>query len=219
MLSFAAPSDLWPGDTGPALQAKEGISIPTADRAAKESGSRAVAVLAGGCFWGLEGVFEHVRGVTSVSSGYAGGTKANADYSSVSSGKTGHAEAVRIVYDPGKIRYDQLLRIFFAVAHDPSQRGGQGPDHGPQYRSAIFAQNVEQRAVAKAYIAQLDKADIWSGSLTTRLENGAFYPAEAYHQDFLTKNPRHAYILRWDKPKVENLKRLYPGYYKAAASG
>ncbi len=216
LVSVAAPSNLVPGFDGPALEAKEGIKIPLPEVEANEQGTSAVAVFAGGCFWGVEAVFEHVRGVKSVKSGYAGGPKAKADYDVVSGGKSGHAEAVRIVYDPSKVRYDQLLRVFFSIAHDPTQKDRQGPDTGPQYRSAIFPQNAEQRALAKNYIAQLDKSGIYAKPVATTIESGAFYNAESYHQDFMKKNPRHAYIVRWDKPKVEALKAVYPGYWKAS---
>lgn len=216
LVTLAAPSDMLPGIEGSRLEAKEGLSIPIASRKADESSKSAVAVLAGGCFWGVEAVFEHMRGVKSVTSGYAGGTKADADYSTVSGGATRHAEAVRIVYDPDKVRYDQLLRVYFGVAHDPTQKDRQGPDTGPQYRSAIFPQNAEQRAVAKAYMAQLAKARVYAAPIATTIEDGAFFPAEKYHQNFMTRNPGHAYILRWDKPKLAAFKKLYPGYYSSS---
>ena len=167
-------------------------------------------MLAGGCFWGLEAVFEQVRGVRSVVSGYAGGRAADASYDKVSTETTGHAEAVRIVYDPRVVSYGTLLRIYFSVAHDPTQVGGQGPDRGPSYRSAIFAQTPQQQAVAAAYLAQLSASRAFGKPLTTKLERGGFYPAEAYHQDFARRNPNHGYIVTWDKPKVAALRATFP---------
>ena len=174
------------------------------------------AIFAGGCFWGVEGVFSHVPGVTSAVSGYHGGSRKTADYISVSEGNSGHAEAVRVKYNPAKIRYDQLLRIFFSVVADPTELNYQGPDHGTQYRSALVPLTNEQREVAKAYLAQLRKAALWKQPIVTRIESySTFYPAETHHQDFMAKNPRHPYILRWDAPKVAGLKSLYPAYYKS----
>lgn len=175
-----------------------------------------VAVLAGGCFWGVQGVFQHVDGVTSAVSGYAGGAKATAQYDKVTSGRTGHAEAVRIAYDPREISYGRVLQLFFSVAHDPTELNRQGPDVGTQYRSAIFPANDEQARVAKAYIDQLNQARVFSGKVVTTIEAGhAFYPAEAYHQDYMTLNPRQPYIAMHDLPKVANLKRLFPHAYRA----
>lgn len=173
-----------------------------------------VAVLAGGCFWGMEGVFEHVKGVSSVTAGYAGGRKETANYRAVSSEKTGHAEAVRIVYDPARISFGTLLHIHFAVAHDPTQLNRQTPDIGTSYRSAIFPQSDEQRHVAVSYITKLDKARTFGKPVVTTLERGTFYPAEPYHQDFMRKNPRNPYILRWDKPKLAKLKAAFPALYR-----
>ncbi len=186
------------------------VTLPAPAVDAKEGGTTAVAVLAGGCFWGVEGVFEHVAGVRSVTSGYAGGSAGDAKYNVVSAGRTRHAEAVRIVYDPSKISYGRLLQIFFSVAHDPTQLNRQGPDAGPQYRSAIFPQNAEQRRVAAAYIQQLGTT---KRGIVTKLEPGGFWPAEAYHQDFMRKNPRHSYIVVHDAPKVRNLKATFPRLY------
>jgi peptide-methionine (S)-S-oxide reductase len=169
------------------------------------------AILAGGCFWGMEAVFEHVKGVASVVSGYAGGAKADAHYSRVSSEQTGHAEAVKISYDPRVLGFSDLLRIYFSVAHDPSQLNRQGPDVGPSYRSAIFPQSAAQRSAAQAFIAKLRAA---RRPIVTRIEGGTFYPAEAYHQDFMRKNPRHPYILAHDVPKVAALKRMFPASYR-----
>lgn len=170
------------------------------------------AVLAGGCFWGMEAVFEHVKGVRNVVSGYAGGAAEEARYDKVSSERTGHAEAIRISFDPRQVSYAQLLRIYFAVAHDPTQVNRQGPDVGPSYRSAIFPQNAEQRRLAASFIAQLRTA---KKPIATRLESGAFYPAEANHQDFVRRNPLHPYVVVHDRPKLAKLKRAYPEYWKA----
>ncbi len=168
------------------------------------------AVLAGGCFWGMEAVFERLRGVKSVVSGYAGGTARDATYARVSSERTAHAEAVRITYDPKLISYGTLLRVYFSVAHDPTQLNRQGPDVGPSYRSAVFAQSVAQRRVARAYIGQLAAAKSFSRPIVTRIESGPFFAAESYHQDFMAKNPRHPYILAHDVPKVRALRQLMP---------
>ena len=172
------------------------------------------AVLAGGCFWGVEAVFEHVKGVRNVTSGYAGGSASDADYKTVSSNRTGHAEAVRISYDPAQVSYAELLRIYFSVAHDPTQLNRQGPDVGASYRSAIFPQNAAQRQIATRYIAELGAAKAYRRPIVTKLEGGTFYPAEAYHQDFMKKNPRHPYILAHDVPKVAALRRMFPAKYR-----
>jgi peptide-methionine (S)-S-oxide reductase len=168
------------------------------------------AVLAGGCFWGVEAVFERLRGVKSVVSGYAGGTAKDANYARVSSERTRHAEVVRISYDPKQISYGTLLRVYFSIAHDPTQLNRQGPDVGPSYRSAIFPQSEAQRRVARAYIDQLAAAKAYPRPIVTRIESGAFFAAEAYHQDFMAKNPRHPYILDHDVPKVRTLRQLLP---------
>ena len=168
------------------------------------------AVLAGGCFWGLEAVFEHVAGVTDVVSGYAGGSKADATYDKVSAERTGHAEAVRITYDPARVSFGRLLHIYATVAHDPTQLNRQGPDVGKSYRSAIFPQSKAQEAAARAFVARLKQ----SRPVVTTIERGAFYAAEAYHQDFARKNPFHPYIIAHDKPKVAALKRQFPALYK-----
>jgi peptide-methionine (S)-S-oxide reductase len=175
----------------------------------------AVVVLAGGCFWGVQGVYQHVKGVTSAVSGYAGGEKKTARYEAVVGGRTGHAESVQVTYDPRQISYGRLLHIFFSVVHDPTQLNRQGPDFGTQYRSAIFAATVEQAEVAKAYIAQLDQARTFKKAIVTRIEpDGPFYPAEKYHQDFLTRNPRYPYIVVNDLPKIEDLKRYFADLYR-----
>jgi peptide-methionine (S)-S-oxide reductase len=173
------------------------------------------AVLAGGCFWGMETVFEHVKGVSDVVSGFAGGSAGDATYDAVSSERTGHAEAVRITYDPKQISYGQLLKIFFTVAHDPTQVNRQGPDTGPSYRSAIFPQNAAQARAARAFIASLASAHAYKKPIATRLESGGFYPAEAYHQDFAKKRPFYPYIVVNDRPKVAALKSRYPSLFKA----
>ena len=173
------------------------------------------AVLAGGCFWGMEAVFEHVNGVTDVVSGFAGGDARSATYDAVSSERTRHAEAVRITFDPAKVSYAQLLQVYFAVAHDPTQVNRQGPDVGPSYRSAIFPQNPSQAAQARAFIARLKAAHVFRAPIATRIESGGFYPAEAYHQDFARKYPTHPYILINDRPKVAALKAKYPRLWKA----
>jgi peptide-methionine (S)-S-oxide reductase len=175
-----------------------------------------VAVLAGGCFWGVQGVYQHVDGVTSAMSGYAGGDKGTAQYETVSTGRTGHAESVRVTFDPRKISYGRLLQIYFSVAHDPAELNRQGPDTGTQYRSAIFPITAEQARVAKAYIAQLNAAHAFDAAIVTRIEpDRTFYPAESYHQDFLTLNPTNPYIVINDLPKINDLKRLFPDLYHA----
>ena len=172
------------------------------------------AVLAGGCFWGMESVFEHVKGVTDVVSGYAGGDSKDANYDAVSSENTRHAEAVRITYDPAKISYAQLLQIYFTVAHDPTQVNRQGPDVGTSYRSAIFPQTPDQERFAKAFIARLNAAHVYKAPVATRIESGGFYPAEAYHQDFARRHPDYPYIVINDRPKVVALHKRFPTLYK-----
>ena len=173
------------------------------------------AVLAGGCFWGVEAVFEHVNGVRDVVSGYAGGKASEANYATVSSERTRHAEAVRITYDPAKISFGQLLKIYTTVAHDPTQVNRQGPDVGPSYRSAIFPQTAAQRQLAAAYLARLSASKAFSRPIATRIESGTFYLAEASHQNFMRRNPNHPYIVAHDRPKVAKLKRTYPQLWKA----
>ena len=195
-------------------EAAEGIRIAAPAAKIVEPKGIQTAVFAGGCFWGIEGVFERVKGVTSVESGYSGGTKANADYDIVSGGRSRHAESVRIKYNPALVSYNDLLHIFFSVTHDPTQLNRQGPDTGSQYRTAIFPANAAQGKAASAYIAQLGKAAVWKKPIVTKIEAFSFFPAETYHQDFMTKNPTHPYITAWDKPKVANLKRLFPNSYR-----
>lgn len=173
------------------------------------------AVLAGGCFWGVQAVFQHVQGVISATSGYAGGSAITAKYPVVSSGATNHAESVRVIYDPAKVSYGQLLKIFFSVAHDPTQLDRQGPDRGPQYRSAIFYENDAQRRVAQDYVDQLERAKLYPQPIVTRLAPlQAFYPAEAYHQDYMRRHPDDPYIVINDRPKVEMLKTQFPSLYR-----
>lgn len=172
------------------------------------------AVLAGGCFWGVQGVFQHVRGVERVVAGYSGGKAGTADYETVSTGRTGHAESVQITYDPAQISYGEILRIFFSVALDPTEVNRQGPDSGTQYRSEVFFTTPEQEKIAHAYIAQLDQAHAFSRAIATRVDPlTGFYPAEAYHQDYLTRHPDNPYIVINDLPKVNDLRRLFPGSY------
>lgn len=173
------------------------------------------AVLAGGCFWGMEAVFEHVKGVKDVVSGYAGGAPKDANYDAVSSERTRHAEAVQITYDPSQVSYAQLLQVYFAVAHDPTEVNRQGPDVGPSYRSAIFPRTADQARVARAFIARLTASGAFKKPIATKIEPGRFYPAEAYHQDFARKNPYHPYILVHDRPKVAALKSKYPRLWRA----
>ena len=191
------------------------VAAPALDEPAGQAPTE-VAVLAGGCFWGVQGVFQHVDGVTSAVSGYAGGAKETAEYDKVGSGRTGHAEAVRINYDPRKVSYGRLLQIYFSVAHDPTELNRQGPDVGTQYRSTIFPASEAQAKVAKAYIDQLDQAHAFGAKIVTTIEPGrTFYPAEGYHQDYLTLHPNQPYIAINDLPKVADLKRLFAESYRA----
>jgi peptide-methionine (S)-S-oxide reductase len=215
---FVPATLLLAGACGQQAIASEDVAFaPAAALRADESPGLKKAVFAGGCFWGVEGVFSHVKGVTSAVSGYHGGAQAVADYRLVSGGKTGHAEAVRVTYDPAVVRYDELLRIFFSVVADPTLKNRQGPDVGPQYRAALIPLGEEQRKVAAAYLAQMRKSGVWEKPIVTGIERySGFYAAEAYHQDFMAKNPDHAYIRRWDAPKVRSLSRLYPDHYRKA---
>lgn len=200
----------------PLLAAENVVVAPAPKRFANEGLGLKTAVFAGGCFWGVEAVFSHVNGVTSAVSGYHGGNAKTATYDQIGTGTTGHAEAVRITYDPKVVRYDQLLRIFFSVVADPTLHNRQGPDRGPQYRAALVPMNAEQSKVAAAYLAQMKKSGVWKQPIVTKLEKyKKFYPAEEYHQNFLLNNPEHGYIVRWDKPKVAALKRLYPKHYRS----
>jgi len=199
----------------------EGVKLPAPVIDAAPSATEATAVFAGGCFWGVEGVFEHVRGVKSVRAGYSGGDASHANYDDVSEGDTGHAESVRVVYDPSKVTYGQLLQVFFSVVQDPTQLNRQGPDSGTQYRSAIFYATPEQKKVADAYVAQLTAAKAFPAPIVTQVTPlKAFYPAEGYHQDYMRENPDDRYIVINDLPKVLGLQRIYPELYVASwASG
>jgi peptide-methionine (S)-S-oxide reductase len=191
------------------------LILVLATSSASASPRTETAVLAGGCFWGMESVFEHVKGVKDVVSGYAGGGAADANYDAVSSEGTRHAEAVKITYDPSQVTYAQLLQIYFTVAHDPTQVNRQGPDVGTSYRSAIFPQSSEQARFAKAFIARLNSAHIYKAPIATRIESGGFFPAESYHQDFARRHPYYPYIVVNDRPKVVALHRKFPALYKA----
>jgi peptide-methionine (S)-S-oxide reductase len=198
----------------PSLAAEDAVIIPAPATDAQAASGIQTAVVAGGCFWGVQGVFQHTAGVVNAVSGYAGGSKATADYNMVSTGSTGHAESVEIKYDPGKISYGKILQIFFSVVHDPTQLNRQGPDSGTQYRSAIFTTTDEQKKVAETYIAQLNAAKVYSKPIVTKVGPlQGFFPAEAYHQDYLTLHPNQPYIAYNDIPKVENLKRIFAENY------
>ena len=211
-LIVAVAAAVWPlisRGAEPAVQ----IAPPKVDVA--PANGLQTAVLAGGCFWGVQAVFQHTKGVTNAVSGYAGGSAKDADYHIVSSGGTGHAEAVQITFDPRAVSYGQILQIFFSVAHNPTELNRQGPDVGPQYRSEIFAQNAEQAKVARAYVAQLNAAKAFKRPIATKVsETGAFFRAEAYHQDYATLHPEQPYIVYNDAPKVENLKRVFPALWR-----
>ncbi|MGV8856685.1 MAG: peptide-methionine (S)-S-oxide reductase MsrA [Devosia sp.] len=200
----------------PAAAQEAPVVIPAPTTDLTETGNSATAVFAGGCFWGVQGVFQHVKGVRNAVAGYAGGSAATATYEQSSTGTTGHAESVQITYDPSVVSYGQLLQIYFSVAHNPTQLNYQGPDHGTQYRSTIFAANDAQAATAKAYIAELSAADRFDGPIVTTIEPlKGFYAAEQYHQDFLTLNPNYPYIVVNDLPKVAALKKIFPDFYRA----
>jgi peptide-methionine (S)-S-oxide reductase len=200
---------------GLAGAAERTVQAPMPAIDAPAAGHSATAVFAGGCFWGMEAVFSHVKGVTSVVSGYAGGTKATAKYDTVSTETTRHAEAIRISYDPARVSYGTLLRVMFSVAMNPTELNRQGPDTGTSYRSAIFPQSLDQARVAKAYIGQLNASKVWGAPIVTRLETGGFYPAEAYHQNFAALNPNHGYIRMWDAPKLVALQKTFPALWQA----
>ena len=200
-----------------AAESRRSIPPPVLDEPANpQATSEGVAILAGGCFWGVQGVFQHVDGVTSAVSGYAGGTAKTAHYQMVGTSTTGHAEAVQVTFDPRRISYGHILQIYFSVAHDPTELNRQGPDVGTQYRSAIFPTNPGQAHIAEAYIVQLDQSHVFDAPVVTKIELGReFFPAEDYHQDFLARNPRNPYIVINDLPKIETLKRLFPDLYSA----
>ncbi|MDY0744654.1 peptide-methionine (S)-S-oxide reductase MsrA [Paucibacter sp. R3-3] len=207
----------WQGSSGVASAAEAAVTLPPPAQDAPPAAQQGLQkiVFAGGCFWGVQGVFQHVKGVTRAVSGYAGGPASKASYEIVSSGSTGHAESVEVTFDPSQVRLGTLLQIYFSVVHDPTQLNRQGPDSGTQYRSAIFTNDAAQRQVAQAYIAQLDAAKVFPKPIVTKIEaNGGFYPAEAYHQDFLTENPRYPYIVYNDLPKIDNLKKMFPQAYR-----
>ncbi len=196
--------------TSGAARAERAVPIPAALHDVPAAKGLQTAILAGGCFWGMEAVFEHVKGVKTVTTGYAGGTAETANYDAVSSETTRHAEAVKIVYDPAQVSYATLLRVYFSIAHNPTELNRQGPDSGISYRSAIFPQSPVQKQVAAAYIAQLGKAKAFPRPIVTKLEAGRFFPAEEYHQDFFDRNPGHPYIVMFDKPKVAAFKAGFP---------
>jgi peptide-methionine (S)-S-oxide reductase len=203
------------GSTASSVEAAHAVPPPANDEPTSQTSS-AVAVFAGGCFWGVQGVFQHVSGVTGAVSGYAGGDAKTARYEVVGSGLTGHAESVQVTYDPRQISYGRLLQIYFSVAHDPTQLDRQGPDVGTQYRSAIFPVTAEQAHVAKAYIDQIDQAKVFPVAIVTKIEpDKTFYPAEAYHQNYLTLHPNNPYIVYNDLPKLGELKRFFPDLYRA----
>jgi len=213
MLALAAVAAFW-NIPGRSSEAAVVLPAPVLDNPRTE-GPLQTAVLAGGCFWGVQGVYQYTKGVKQVLSGYAGGDKSTAEYEKVSTGRTGHAESVQIVFDPKEISYGEILRIYFSVAHDPTELNRQGPDVGTQYRSAIFYADAQQQRIAQAYIAQLEKAHAFRRQIVTRVDPlRGFYPAEAYHQDFLIRNPSYPYIAINDLPKIANLKRLFPEQYR-----
>jgi peptide-methionine (S)-S-oxide reductase len=197
-----------------AADATANIPGPRVDERLASAPGQQTAVLAGGCFWGIQAVFEHVKGVMSATSGYSGGASSTAQYETVSTGRTGHAETVQIIYDPSRVSYGQLLQVYFSVAHDPTQLNRQGPDEGTQYRSTIFYANAEQKRIAEAYIDQLNQAQVFRRPIVTKVVSfDAFYPAEDYHQGFADKNPQNPYIATYDLPKVANLRKLFPTLY------
>ena len=213
LLALLAIGTFWniPARTGePAVT----LPVPAIDNP-KAAGPLQTAVIAGGCFWGVQGVFQHTKGVKQALSGYSGGEKSTAEYEKVGTGRTGHAESVQVVFDPHEISYGDILRIYFSVAHDPTELNRQGPDVGTQYRSAIFYADASQQRIAQAYISQLEKARAFARPIVTRVDPlKGFYPAEAYHQDFLAHNPSYPYIVINDLPKIVNLKRLFPDQYR-----
>jgi peptide-methionine (S)-S-oxide reductase len=210
---------LWIARTpAPAAESAVIVPAPLLDDPKGGPAPLQTAVIAGGCFWGVQGVYQHVRGVRSAVSGYAGGTKVTADYETVSRGGTGHAESVEIRFDPREVSYGEILQVYFSVVHDPTQLNRQGPDTGTQYRSNIFYADESQKRIAEAYVAQLEKGKVFGRAIVTRVDPLiAFYPAEDYHQDFLIKNPTYPYIVFNDLPKIENLKKVFPAWYRERA--
>ncbi len=212
IVSLIAGAFAW--NTAHASGASTALPDPVVDAPRTAAASKQVAVFAGGCFWGIQAVFQHVKGVSDATSGYSGGSSA-ADYEQVSTGETGHAESVKVTFDPAEVSYGQLLKVFFSVAHDPTQLNRQGPDTGSQYRSVVFYGDEEQKNIAQAYISQLEKAKSFSSPIVTQVVAlKAFYPAEAYHQNYATLHPDDPYIARNDAPKVENLRHQFPQLYK-----
>ena len=212
---LAAAAATWMA-TGAAAEKAVKLSPPAFDTPVANQGPQ-TAVFAGGCFWGVQAVFQHTKGVLNAVSGYAGGKKETANYEAVGSGATGHAESVQVTYDPKQVSYGKLLQIYFSVAHDPTQLNRQGPDSGTQYRSAIFFANDSQKQVAERYIAQLEAAHAFPGKIVTQVAPlAAFYPAEAYHQDYATLHPESPYIATFDRPKIANLKTVMPEVYRDA---
>lgn len=215
-LSLATALVLAPLAAAPALASSEPVTIPAPALDASAADGIQTALFAGGCFWGVQAVFQHTNGVVNAVSGYAGGAKETANYKRTNYGDTGHAEAVEIKYDPKTITYGKLLQIYFSVVHDPTQLNRQGPDVGTQYRSTIFAQNDEQKKVAEGYIAQLSAAKVFKARITTTIETGKpFYIAEDYHQDYATLHPMQPYILFNDRPKIDHMAKYFPDYYRA----
>jgi len=213
--ALLAPLLAWAADNAQAAEPAVVIPAPAVDAAAPANDGTQTVVLAGGCFWGVQAVFQHTKGVTNAVSGYAGGAKETAHYEMVGTERTGHAESVEVTYDPKQISYGKILQIYFSVAHNPTELNRQGPDYGTQYRSAIFYADDEQKRVAGAYIAQLDNAHAFGQPIVTQLEPlSGFYPAEDYHQDFAVLHPSYPYIVYNDAPKVENLKRLFADAYR-----
>jgi peptide-methionine (S)-S-oxide reductase len=213
---FVAALILFAATRRDSASAATSIPDPAVDETLAAQKGHATVVIAGGCFWGIQAVFEHVKGVTRTTAGYSGGTVKNPGYEEVSSGTTGHAESVEIVYDPSKITLGQLLKVFFSVAHDPTELNRQGPDTGTQYRSAIFFANPDQQRIAQAYVDQLDQAKIFSHPIVTQIiPLKAFYRAEDYHQDYALHNPDNPYIATYDLPKVKHLQQEFPALYVA----
>jgi peptide-methionine (S)-S-oxide reductase len=214
VMVWRARNEVMAGGWGGGGQAAA-VPAPAADEAKATSSGKETVVVAGGCFWGIQAVFQHVKGVISATSGYSGGTVKNPDYETVSSGRTGHAESVQIIYDPSQVTYGELLRVFFSVAHDPTELNRQGPDQGTQYRSVIFYTSEDQKRIAEAYIAQLDQANVYGSKIVTQVVPlKAFYPAEAYHQNYAAMHPNAPYIVYNDAPKVANLQKDFPELYK-----
>lgn len=220
MVALFASIFLVRGSASASQQGDVTLPNPVVDEAPSKASGQESAVLAGGCFWGVQAVFQHVKGVVSATSGYSGGAAFAAEYEIVSTGTTGHAESVKVVYDPSKITFGQLLKIYFSVAHDPTELNRQGPDQGTQYRSSIFYGNEEQKHIAQAYISQLDQAKVFPRKIVTQVVPlKAFYPAEGYHQNYATLHPDNPYIVYNDLPKVAHLQKEYPNLYRSSITG